>query len=201
MLRRPPRSTPTYTLLPYTTLFRARTLPSTREEAGRWSDLAALPALAETQPSGSAGDASGFFLGCGGPRLLFVDGVYQADRSSPGPVTVGAIDASAGDHPLGRLAEGKGWRLARGRDHAPGPPVEIVHLSTGGTKHLAARIDMDDDAQASIIETYAGEGWVNRLTAIRLGRCARAMRAVRLVGGSGFQSLTVRAGQAAGASI
>src|SRR3546814_16248101 len=115
MLRRPPRSTPTYTLLPYTTLFRARTLPSTREEAGRWSDLAALPALAETQPSGSAGDASGFFLGCGGPRLLFVDGVYQADRSSPGPVTVGAIDASAGDNPPGRRGEGRGRGAGRAR--------------------------------------------------------------------------------------
>src|SRR3546814_5227364 len=60
---------------------------------------------------------------------------------------------------------------------------------------------MDDDAQASIIETYAGEGWVNRLTAIRLGRSARAMRAVRLLGGSGFQSMTERAELAEGASL
>src|SRR3546814_11796954 len=111
------------------------------------------------------------------------------------------MDASAGDDPLGRQAERKGGRVALARYQASGAQVEVVNLATGGTNHLAARIDMDDEAQASISETYAGEGWVNRLTAIRLGRSARAMRAVRLLGGSGFQSMTERAELAEGASL
>lgn len=177
------------------------TLPSTREEAWRWSDLSALPALADQRPSGRAGNADRWFIGCGGARLLFVDGVYQPDRSDAGPVTVGETDVHAAGHPLAALAGRKGWTLRLGPDHAPAAPIEIVHVSTGGANHLAAQIDMDEDAQASIIETHVGEGWANRLTAIRLGRSARLMRAVRLMGTDGFQSLTERAELGEGASL
>lgn len=176
-------------------------LPSTHEEAWRWSDLSALPALAEARPGGGSQDPEALFIGCGGPRLLFVDGAYQPDRSSPGPIRVGETDIEADGHPLGALAGRKGWRLELGRDHAPAAPIEIVHIATGGANHLAAQIDMADDAQASFVESYAGSGWANRLTQIRLGRSARAMRAVRLLGDSGFQSLTERAELDEGASL
>ncbi len=177
------------------------TLPSTHEEAWRWSDLSALPALAGAQAAGKAGDVERLFIGCGGPRLLFIDGVYQADRSSAGPLVVGETDVHAAGHPLASLAGRKGWTLTLGRDHAPSAPIEIVHVSTGGDNHLAAQIDMAEDAQASIVETYAGDGWANRLTAIKLGKSARLMRAIRLLGSSGFQSLMERAELGGGASL
>lgn len=176
-------------------------LPSVHEEAWRWSDLSTLPALADAPATGKTGDAGHLFLGCDGPRLLFIDGVFQADRSNLGPVAVGETDVHAGGHPLAALAGRTGWTLALGRDHAPSAPIEIVHVSTGGANHIAAQIDMDDDAQASVIETYAGDGWANRLTAIRLGKSARLMRAVRLLGSSGFISLVERAELDEGASL
>lgn len=176
-------------------------LPSVREEAWRWSDLSALPQLAEAQPSGSMGDVGQWFIGCGGPRLVFVDGVYQAAISNAGPVVVGEADVQANGHPLAALAGRRGWTLSLGRDHAPVAPVEIVHVSTGGANHIAARIDMADDAQASVIETYVGTGWANRFTAVRLGKSARLMRAVRLLGDSGFSSLVERAELDEGASL
>src|SRR3546814_3180078 len=59
--------------------------------------------------------------------------------------------------PLARLAGHEGWTLALGRDHAPAGLVQIIHVSTGAADHLAARIALDVDAQASIVETYVGE--------------------------------------------
>src|SRR3546814_13240384 len=106
---------------------------------------------------------------------------------------MGLAEVEAGGHPLAGLAGRNGWTLTLGRDHAPAAPIEIVHVATGGANHLAARIDMDDDAQASSIETYVGDGWANRLTVLRLGKSARAMRAVRLPGGSGFLTAAQRA--------
>src|SRR3546814_780395 len=114
---------------------------------------------------------------------------------------MGLAEVEAGGHPLAGLAGRNGWTLTLGRDHAPAAPIEIVHVATGGANHLAARIDMDDDAQASIIETHVGDGWANRLTVLRLGKSARAMRAVRLLGGSGLVSLTERAELDEGASL
>ena len=173
-------------------------LPSNRDEAWRWADLSALPALAEARPSGGAGDVPAA-LG-DGPRLVFVDGVLDAGRSDAGPLILGAVDA-ASDHPLARLATGAGWTLRLGRDHAAPGLVEIVHVATGGANHLPALIELADDAQASIVETFVGDGWANRLTAIRLGRSARLMRAVRLAQASGFQSLRDEAEIGTGASL
>jgi Fe-S cluster assembly protein SufD len=51
--------------------------PSPREEAWRWSDLSALAALAEQDPHGGVVDLAPYWIGCGGPRLLFVDGLFQ----------------------------------------------------------------------------------------------------------------------------
>ena len=68
-------------------------------------------------------------------------------------------------HALGRLAGSPGWSLTLGRDCATGP-VQIVHVSTGGANHLAAEIRLDEDAQASIVESFVGEGWVNRAASL-----------------------------------
>ncbi len=177
------------------------TLPSNREEAWRWSDLSALPELAERRPSGRVPDELPW-IACEreGPRLLFVDGRLDAARSRPGAVEFADVQVSS-EHPLARLAGRSGWRLRLGRDHAPPGLVQIVHVSTGAADHLAAEVALDVDAQASIVETYVGEGWTNRLTGIALGKGARLMLSRRLLGASGFASLTDEAEVGEGASL
>jgi Fe-S cluster assembly protein SufD len=174
-------------------------LPSVRQEAWRWSDLSGLEAIADA-PRGAAEalDPSAFFLDLGGPRLVFVDGAFDAAASDPQGVAIGPVDAAT-DHPLGRAAMGAGWTLSLGVDHATSGPVEIVHVATGGANHLPGRIGLAEDAQASIVETFIGTGWSNRLTHIDLASGARLMRSVRLLQTEGFVSLRDEAeiGQAA----
>lgn len=178
----------------------ALTLPTTRQEDWRWSDLSALPALAEAEHRGGVIDVHDLWIGCGGPRLLFVDGRYEAGLSDPGPITIGPVGARS-DHPLGSLVTGDGWTLTLGEGQAPTGPIEILHIGTGGSSHVPARISLGEGAQASIVETYAGEGWTNRLTNISLGQQARMMRAIRLTQRGGFLSLRDEAHLAAGTSL
>ena len=181
-------------------------LPSARAEGWRWSDLSALPGLASAErdvafPCASrelhwlTGDRTD------GPRLLFVDGVLDAASSRPGPVEIAPLALEAGDHPLAGHATGTGWSLRLGRDHAPDGIVQVVHVSTGGADHLPAGIDLDTDAQASVVETFVGTGWANRLTQVRLAKGARLMLTRRLLGEGGFNSLTDRAEVGEGASL
>src|SRR3546814_14524485 len=88
-------------------------LPSRGEEAWRWSRLDALPELAHAR-HGEAGNAAQHFIGLGGPRLVFVDGVLDEDASELGRVSIGALDLAT-DHPLGRQATGAGWALTLDR--------------------------------------------------------------------------------------
>jgi Fe-S cluster assembly protein SufD len=178
----------------------ALALPSRREEAWRWSDLSALPLLAERVPTGEVPEALPW-IDCTheGARLLFVDGRLD-ESSSPGPIEIGAVSVQTG-HPLGRLAGKTGWSLKLGPDQAPQGLVQIVHVSTGAADHLAAEIRLDADAQASIVETFIGTGWANRLTGITLGKSARLMLSRRLLGKAGFVSLTDQADVGEGASL
>jgi len=171
------------------------TLPSNREEAWRWSDLSALPALAGSAPTGEVPDELPWLDCDKGMRLLFVDGRLREGDIDIGPL---AIETS---HPLGRLARKTGWSLRLGRDHAPAGLVQIVHVSTGAADHLAAEITLDTDAQASIVETYVGDGWTNRLTGITLGRSARLMLGRRVLGDTGFVSFTDHCSVGEGASF
>jgi len=173
-------------------------LPTTRDEAWRWSDLSALPALAEARPTARPRSVEDLWIDVPGPRLLFVDGAYDASRSNPGPVRIGAADAKASKHALGRLAGNGGWSLALGRD-AASDPVQIVHVSTGGANHIASAITLDTDSTVTLIESHAGDGWVNRAAAFTLARSARLMVARRFLHDGGFQSTadTVEIGQGA----
>ncbi len=176
-------------------------LPSPRDEAWRWSDLAGLPALADAKPSGQPRAIDNLWIEAKGPRLLFVDGVYDASRSNPGPVVVGPANAHAGAHALGKLAGSTGWTLTLGQDAATAGPVQIIHASTGGANHLAAEIVLDEDAQASIVESFIGEGWANRAVSVRLARSARLMVARRFLHDGGFQSHADTAEIGQGASL
>jgi Fe-S cluster assembly protein SufD len=177
-------------------------LPSTRAEAWRWSDLSALPQIVARQPSGTV-PATLPWIDCAlpGPRLLFVDGKLAAEQSNLGTIAIGAIDRQPGEHALSRLVGRQGWSLRLGRDHAPQGLVQIVHVSTGGADHLPAEVVLDEDAQASIVETFIGEGWINRLSHFTLAKGARLMLSRRLLGTGGYLSLHDRATVGQGASL
>ena len=170
-------------------------LPSNREEAWRWSDLSALPALADSTPTGRVSEALPWIDCDKGVRLLFVDGALRE-----GDIPIGPLAIETG-HPLGRLAGKSGWSLRLGRDHAAPGLVQIVHVSTGAADHLAAEILLDTDAQASVVETFIGEGWTNRLTGIALGKSARLMLSRRVMGSAGFVSFTDQAKIGEGGSL
>jgi Fe-S cluster assembly protein SufD len=171
-------------------------LPSTRAEAWRWADLDALSAAAALGPVAAGGEDH--FLDLPGARLLFVGGELDAGRSDLHRVTIERIEA--GDHPLGSRAGGEGWvlRLDQG---AVADPVQIVHVATGGENHLPARIELAEDAVATVIETHVGAGWSNRFLSVDLARAARLMRAVRIVQADGFVSLREEATLGEGASL
>jgi Fe-S cluster assembly protein SufD len=180
-------------------------LPSRSEEAWRWSDFSALPQIASRAHAGAwetdFPDLPWIDCALPGPRLLFVDGRLVAERSRLGPAAIGSVDRHDEEHPLARLVGEEGWVLRMGRDHAPAGLVQIVHVSTGGADHLPARIALGEDAQASVVETLVGDGWINRLSSITLGKGARLMLSRRMVGDGGFVSLTDRARIGEGASM
>ena len=172
-------------------------LPSPRAEAWRWADLDTLRAAAATPRTAAPESHS---LDLPGARLVFVDGVYQPARSRPGPVQVEQL-ALATDHPLGRAAQaGAGWSLTLGTG-AAADPIQILHLGLGGESHLPSRISLAADAAATIVETFVGTGWANRLAQIDLAPGARLQRSVRLLQDGGFVSTRDEAMLADGASL
>jgi Fe-S cluster assembly protein SufD len=162
-------------------------LPTPRHEEWRWADMAALRTAAQAAPRATGIDPASLFLDLDGPRLLFVDGRFEPPHSRPGRVEVARLSPET-PHPLGQLAQGEGWSLRLHREQAA-TAIQIVHLGTGGESHVPARIDLAEDAVASLVETYAGAGWANRLGQVRLARGARLMRAVRLLQSEGFVSI------------
>ena len=168
------------------------TLPTTRQEGWRWSDLSSLSALAEARPSGRVPDALPW-LDLPGERLLFVDG-----RLAEGHAKFGDLP-HASDHPLGRLAGAHGLRLhVRGRGEEV---LQIVHVTTGGADHLPIEIVVDAGAGGRLVETFVGAGWANRASRIRLGAAARLDVARRLLGTDGFTSIADDAELADGARL
>jgi Fe-S cluster assembly protein SufD len=178
------------------------TLPSTRSEAWRWSDLSALPDILRP-PAVPALSRDTPWIDCAneGPRLVFVDGRLAAARSNLGTIEIGAIEVQPGEHALARLVGREGWRLHLGQHHAPQGLVQIIHVSTGGADHLPAEMVLAEDAQASIVETFIGEGWINRLSHFSLAKGARLMISRRLIGTGGYVSLVDRAQVGEGASL
>jgi Fe-S cluster assembly protein SufD len=175
-------------------------LPSVRDEAWRWTDLAALEAAAASPAGPAEVDPARWFLDVEGPRLLFVGGVLDTGRSDLGPLRLAELNDDSA-HPLGARTRGRaGWKVALGREHS-GLTIQIVHLGSGGESHVPASLTLGEDVPASLVETFVGGGWANRLTRIALGRSARLMRAVRLLQHDGFVSLRDEAELGEGASL
>nr|WP_184002215.1 SufD family Fe-S cluster assembly protein [Stakelama sediminis] len=162
--------------------------------------MATLEAAATSAPASPAIDPKTLFLDTlDGPRLTFIDGIFEPAHSRPGPVQVTAI-GEATEHPLGRRAAGEGWLLSLDKGAAV-PGIQIVHVGSGGENHVPARIELGEDATASVTETFAGSGWANRLTQIVLARGSRLMRSVRLLQTDGFVSIRDEATVAQAASL
>lgn len=183
-------------------------LPGKRQEDWRWTDLSAIDAALSARANDTAPDARRWLIdGIDGPVLIFVDGRYIADASRPGPVDVAPphVREDRENRALARLATTEaqaGTVLLLGAEHATTGPVQIIHLATGGPAHLTHRIELADDAQASLIETYVGapESWTNVAVTIDLARSARLMRTVRRIGIGGVHTETLHAEVGQGAS-
>jgi Fe-S cluster assembly protein SufD len=161
-------------------------LPTPRQEEWRWSDMGALRAAVDAEADWSPTDIGAFFLDVAGPRLCFVDGKFEPAHSRPGRVQVGQIVPDT-VHPLGGRAGGEGWMLSLDAAEAV-TNIQIVHLGTGGESHVPAKILLGEDAVATVVETYAGTGWANRVLQAKLARGARLMRSVRILQ-DGFVSI------------
>ena len=173
-------------------------LPSTREESWRYADVAGIAAAASLPGSPAEIDPTSLFLDLSGARILVRDGVVDQAANTLHRVELTHIDAP--DHALGARTSGPGWSLRLAAD-AAADPVQVVHLSTGGSNHLPAEIVLADDAVGQVVETYVGTGWANRFTRVDLGRSARLMRSVRLLQSAGFSSLREEATLGQGASV
>ena len=174
-------------------------LPSYRDEAWRWTDLEALRAAAESPVAPSAIDPESLFLDLAGPKLIFVDGALDP-RSELSGVRI-EDPRLDGEHPLALRTRGReGWSAALGQQ-SDGECIQIVHLGSGGENHLPALLTLDEDVPASVVETFVGGGWQNRMSRIELGRGARLMRTVRLLQDGGFVSLRDEASLEQGASL
>ena len=120
----------------------------------------------------------------GGPRLVFVDGLYRPRLSGPGLVAAGVWCGNLADLPdrraaqvaalpppdeLARFDGFEALNRAAGPDAAvvlvdagvvAGAPVHVVHLATGDTDAAVAHprtvVKVAEAAQVSVIETFAG---------------------------------------------
>lgn len=166
----------------------ALTLPSPHDEEWHWSRLNALEILAgEEHGQFPLPNPSSFWSGLTNPKLLFIDGVYQPEASHPGPVKIGAVTTKS-QNPLGQMANGaSGWTLEIEEDCAE--PIEILYLGSGGAYHLPSSVRLAKNVSATLVETYAGQGWGNRFSYFDLGENAQLQRLSRLFCEGGFTSL------------
>lgn len=187
-------------------------LPGRKVEDWRWTDLSAIDAALAAEPANDAAPdwRPWLIAGVEGPVIVLVDG--RVVHSDPGFDSLRQPDVVhnegtgfPGGSPLAEMADGaarSGLLLSIGAAHATSGPIQLIHIATGGPAHLAHRIDLADDAQASVVETYVGApgSWTNIAADIRLGQGARLMRSVRRAGAGGVHTETAAATVGQGAS-
>ncbi len=184
-------------------------LPSRHVEDWRWTDLSSIDAALAARPAANdiAPDHRCYLIeNLTGSVIVFVDGRFIPEASALGS-TVCLKDAHVSHHssqlPLhdevfAHAPEGVVIRVEAG--HAAPGTVQVVHIATGGQAHLAHQIDLGEDSQASVVETYVGSpaSWTNVAIDVSLARSARLMRTVRRFGpGAHSETLAADVGQAA----
>lgn len=154
-------------------------LPTRKLEAWRYTDLRALAALSFADPPAEA--APGWLPDLGVPRLVFINGVYDAARSTPpGFLEPFAVPVEDSVLPLALInAEHArdGMTLAV-PDGVDGGAVLLVSHG-GGAKspvafHPRHRITVGKAARLTLIEVATGQGiyWHNPVTDIALHESA-----------------------------
>ncbi|WP_262503880.1 SufD family Fe-S cluster assembly protein [Sphingosinithalassobacter sp. CS137] len=154
-----------------------------RQEDLRWFDTGRLARYETEAPSGALPTLDDWWIDLPGPRLVFVDGAFRAELSAPGEVRVTNGGTELSGNPLADRAVREaraGFAIVVGKRGVIGT-VQIVYVSTGGSAHYANKIVLEEDAQASIVETHLGSGWANVANWYEAKRGARLMRAVRAV--------------------
>ncbi|MCA3254015.1 MAG: SufD family Fe-S cluster assembly protein [Alphaproteobacteria bacterium] len=204
-------------------------LPGRKVEDWRWTDLSALEAARASAPANDAAPDWRQWLidGLTGPVVVLVDGrlVHEAGidvlpastslsmsglgglhERAPGhpptPLMLSEVEARTPLRAAALASATAGLTLALGTGHATSGPIQLIHIATGGEAHLVHRIELAADAQASIVETYAGApgSWTNIAAEIALGEGARLMRSVRRAGAGGVHTETSAATVGQGAS-
>ncbi|MGB7405782.1 MAG: SufD family Fe-S cluster assembly protein [Pacificimonas sp.] len=156
-----------------------------RHEDWRWSDLSAIEAALGALPTAPANDAapdlSEWMLpDHDGPRLIFVDGRYVEQGSTPFLVEVGSEPHAPERGPLGTLAaQHRAVRV----NAKPGARLHIINYASGGQAHLDLNYDCPAGETLHVVETYVGGGdcWTNVAVTANVGSGGRISRAVRLL--------------------
>ncbi len=149
--------------------------PRTSDEAWHYTSVAQQWGKGQAAP-GSAADPIARALPIDGPRLVFVDGRYAAELSTPLPGTLVAIsgalaaDARAHQRDLGGLALdpahgvvalnaarfSDGALIRVPRRTALDRPLVLVFASTGATTHVRSRVELEAESSADLVELHLG---------------------------------------------
>ena len=147
-------------------------------------------------------DAALPWIDCGVEGRACCSSTASSTRAAAGSAR--SRSARSPSRPTIRSAASPAARLvaaARPRPCAAGPGPDRPRLDRRAPTISPREIVLDEDAQASIVETFVGAGWANRLTGdrARQGRAADAEPAA--VSEAGFVSLTDQAEVGEGASL
>ncbi len=147
--------------------FRAEGLPTPRVEAWHYTPLAALADVALAAPARDPAVLAARIPDLGVPRLVFGNGRYRADLSTP-PAD---LAVRTGAPAWGVLPEGLQHHLVAlntmfAEDGAeivvpPGTDAGVlmlVHLATGGASHPRHAVRLGANARLTLVEIALGEG-------------------------------------------
>ncbi len=149
-------------------------LPTRQLEAWRYTDLKALAAMSFAAPVASPVPAD--LLDLGVPRLVFVNGVYDAALSTPPPFMRPFVPAAPGAAlPLAAINaeqahDGMTLEVPAGVDAGVVLLVAHAGAAEAAALHPRHRISLGQGASLTLLEVAAGQGvyWHNPVTEIAL---------------------------------
>jgi Fe-S cluster assembly protein SufD len=182
-------------------------LPTRRLEAWRYTDLRPLSEIAFSAPAPIAPPAE--LPDPGLPRLIFLNGRFDAEHSAPCPFLTGfARVVEASDHPMAQInaehaQDGLTLAVPDGVDAGALLLISYADAAAPAAFHPRHRITLGRGAQLSLIEIAIGQGeyWQNAVFDIALHEQS-GLRHYRLQNESAeaFHLTTLRAKIAQGAA-
>ena len=166
-------------------------VPGPRHPGWRLIDASAL----KQDSGGAAAEVSidGYLLP-GSVRIVFVNGRYVKSLSEPGNdpnvrVSPLGLEPDALHEHFGKSLEAEyyaQWNAQQFEDCAfvqvkgdAQQAIHVLHVGTHGTSHARCLVVLEPHAQATLVEEYLGDGFVNAVTEVVLGESAR-LRHVRV---------------------